>query len=212
MQAASAHTSHKPAAEPQRRVRVERCAKRVRVMFNGKTVADSVATMLVLETGHMPVYYFPHEDVRMELLDRSTHRTHCPLKGDATYWTVGVGHRARENAAWSYEHPIEQVAEIGGRLAFYWDKADHWFEEDEEIFGHARDPYHRVDVRPSSREVRVTFGGQIMALTRRALFLFETGLPPRYYIPPDDVRSEFLESSSKRSTCPYKGNASYWSL
>ena len=97
-------------------------------------------------------------------------------------------------------------------LAFYWDKVDHWIEEDEEIFGHARDPYSRVDVRPSSRRVQVTFNGEVVAQTQRGMFLFETGHPTRYYIPQQDVRMEFLTRSDRTTVCPYKGTASYWSL
>ena len=70
----------------------------------------------------------------------------------------------------------------------------------------------RVDVRPSSRALSVFFNGEVVARTRRALFLFETGLPPRYYVPPSDVRMEFLIPSPTTSICPYKGSASYWSL
>jgi uncharacterized protein (DUF427 family) len=101
------------------------------------------------------------------------------------------------------------MSAIAGLIAFYWDRVDHWFEEDEEVFGHPRDPHHRVDVRPSSREVRVRFGAELVAVTRRALFVFETSFPTRYYIPPDDVRKEFLVRSQHRSTCPYKGHAAY---
>lgn len=200
------------ARDPGQRITVEPSPKRVRVMFNGKTVADSLRAALLLETGHMPVYYFPAEDVRTDLLERTDRRTHCPYKGDATHWTLRVGTRAAENAVWGYEDPFEAMSQIKGRLAFYRDKVDHWFEEDEEVFGHPRHPYRRVDVRPSSREVRMTFGGELVALTRRALFLFETGLPTRYYIPPRDVRTELLRPSRKTSTCPYKGQASYWSV
>src|SRR6266571_22228 len=142
----------------------------------------------------------------------TNHRTRCPYKGEASYWNLRVGSRTVENAVWSYEDPIEEVRPIAQALAFYWAKVDHWFEEDEEIFGHPRDPYHRVDVRQSSREVRVEFAGEIIARTRRALFLFETGLPVRYYIPPADLRMDLLTPSRKTTVCPYKGNASYWSL
>jgi uncharacterized protein (DUF427 family) len=113
---------------------------------------------------------------------------------------------------WSYEQPIEEMAQIRDYLAFYWDKVDHWIEEDEEIFGHARDPYSRVDVRPSSRRVQVTFNGEVVAQTQRGMFLFETGHPTRYYIPQQDVRMEFLTRSDRTTVCPYKGTASYWSL
>lgn len=195
-----------------RRITFEPSPKHVRVVFNGKTVADTLRAGLLLEAGHMPVYYFPREDVRLDLLERTDHRTHCPYKGDASYWTLTVGGRRIENAVWSYEEPFPEMAQIKGWLAFYWDKVHHWFEEDEEVFGHPRDPHHRIDVRPSSRKVRVISGGEPIARTRRALFLFETGLPTRYYIPPQDVRTELLVPSRRTSICPYKGTASYWSL
>lgn len=101
---------------------------------------------------------------------------------------------------------------IERRLAFYWNRVDRWLEEDEEVFGHPRDPYHRVDVRASAREISVTVAGERIATTRRALFMFETGLPTRYYIPPDDVRAGALVPSSRRTVCPYKGQATHWSL
>jgi uncharacterized protein (DUF427 family) len=186
--------------------------KRIRVMAGDATIADSAATLLLLEKGHRPVYYFPRADVRMDLLAPTSHHTRCPYKGEASYWSLEAGGRTVENAAWSYEQPIEGVEPIAQRLAFYWNKVDRWFEEDEEIFGHPRDPFHRVDVVPSSRAVRVVFAGETIAHTRRALFLFETGLPARYYIPRDDVRMDLLTPTATTSFCPYKGRASYWSL
>jgi uncharacterized protein (DUF427 family) len=206
-----ANASRRSERTADHRVLFDASPKRVRAVFDGRTVADSLRAGLVLETGHMPVYYFPREDVRMDLLERSDHRSHCPHKGDASYWTLKAGGRGAQNAAWSYEEPFAEMASIKGRIAFYWDKVDHWFEEDEEIFGHARDPHHRVDVRPSTRRVRVIVAGETVASTGRALFLFETGLPTRYYIPPEDVRMELLTPSPTKSVCPYKGQASYWS-
>jgi uncharacterized protein (DUF427 family) len=186
--------------------------KRVRVLAGDATLADSAATLLLLEKGHRPVYYFPRADVRMDLMAPTGHHTHCPYKGDASYWSLTAPGRTVENAVWSYEQPIEGVEPIAQRLAFYWNKVDRWFEEDEEIFGHPRDPFHRVDVVPSAREVRVVFAGETVARTRRALFLFETGLPARYYIPPEDVRMDRMTPTATASVCPYKGRASYWSL
>jgi uncharacterized protein (DUF427 family) len=186
--------------------------KRIRAIADGITVADSAATLLLLETGHRPVYYFPRADVRTSLLDPTSHHTRCPYKGEASYWTLKANGRPVENAVWSYEQPIEGMEPIAGRLAFYWGKVERWLEEDEEIFGHPRDPFHRVDVVPSSREVRVVVAGETVARSRRALFLFETGLPARYYIPQVDVRMDLLAPSSTTSICPYKGRASYWSL
>src|SRR5258706_12440533 len=82
---------------------------------------------------------------------------------------------------------------------------DAWFEEDDEVFVHARDPYRRIDVLNSSREVRVVFGGQTVAVTRRARFLFETGLPVRYYIPKEDVRTDLLQPSHTATASASKG-------
>jgi uncharacterized protein (DUF427 family) len=89
---------------------------------------------------------------------------------------------------------------------------DRWLEEDEPAIGHARDPYHRVDVLDSSREVRVEVGGEVVAETRRARALFETGLPTRWYIPADAVRTDMLADSGRQTICAYKGVASYRSV
>jgi uncharacterized protein (DUF427 family) len=186
--------------------------RRVRVMFNGETVADSRRVKLMHEKGLLPVYYFREEDVRMDLLEESDHTTHCPFKGDASYWSVRVGDRVAENAVWGYPEPIDSAPPLAGYLAFYWRKMDHWYEEDEEIFVHPRDPYHRVDVLESSRHVKVLVNGEVVAETNRPTILFETGLPPRYYIPPEDFREEALVPSDKETQCPYKGVASYYSV
>jgi uncharacterized protein (DUF427 family) len=186
--------------------------RRVRVVFGGETVADSRRVKLMHEAGHLPVYYFPEEDVRMDLLEATDHTTHCPFKGDASYWSVRVGEEVAENGVWSYPEPIESAPPIAGYLAFYWRKMDHWYEEDEEVFVHPRDPYHRVDVLESSRHVKVSVNGELLAETNRPIVLFETGLPPRYYIPPEDVREDVLVPSDKNTQCPYKGIASYHSV
>jgi uncharacterized protein (DUF427 family) len=186
--------------------------RRVRVMFGGETVADSKRAKLLHETGHLPVYYFPEEDVRMDLLEESDHTTYCPFKGDASYRSVRVGDRISENAVWSYPEPIDSATPLAGYLAFYWNEMDAWYEEDEEVFVHPRDPYHRVDILESSRHVEVRVNGEVVAETGRPKVLFETGLPPRYYIPPEDVRDEVLVESEKTTRCPYKGIASYWSV
>jgi uncharacterized protein (DUF427 family) len=187
--------------------------RRVRVMFNGETIADSRRVKLLHETGHLPVYYFPHEDVRMDLLEESDHTTHCPFKGDASYWSVKVGgDRVAENAVWGYSEPLESAPPLAGYQAFYWRKMDAWYEEGEQVFVHPRDPYHRIDVMDSNRHVKVMVNGEVVAETDRPKVLFETGLPPRYYILPEDVRMEKLVPSEKNTQCPYKGVASYWSV
>lgn len=194
------------------RIAIEPNPKRVRAVVGGQTLADTLTSLLLLETDHSPVYYFPRSDVRMELLRATDHHSHCPYKGDASYWTIDTDGRKIENAVWSYQQPLAAAELIDGHLAFYWDKIDNWIEEDEEVFGHPRDPHHRIDVRSSSRQVSIRFAGETIATTRRGLFLFETGLPPRYYIPPEDVRTDLLVPSHTTSTCPYKGTASYWQI
>jgi len=150
--------------------------------------------------------------VRFDLLEPTGHHTHCPYKGDASYYTVVVGDRRVENAVWAYPEPIAGAPDISDYVAFYWDLADSWYEEDEEVFRHARDPYKRVDVIQSSRHVRVLVSGEVVADTHRPRLLFETGLPVRYYIPKLDVRQDLLAPSDKRTRCPYKGEAIYWSV
>lgn len=191
--------------------RWEDSRRRVRVVFAGVAVADSKHVMLLLEFGRLPVYYFPVEDVRMDLLEATEHHTSSPLKGEASYWSVKVGNRVAGNAAWSYPNPLPEGPDLKGYTAFYWDQMDAWYEEDERVFAHARDPYKRVDVLPSSRHVRVVLGGVTIADTRRPQLLLETGLPIRYYIPEQDVRMELLETTETTTRCPYKGKASYWS-
>jgi uncharacterized protein (DUF427 family) len=197
---------------PDYRITFEPSPRRVRVSVAGETIADSAAMRLLFETRHLPVYYFPRADVRMDLLRASEHHTYCPYKGTASYWSIAAGGRVSENAVWGYPEPFAEVAEIEGYVAFYWDRVDHWFEEDDEIFVHARDPYKRVDVVNSSRPVKVIVGGETVAETTRARFLYETRLPTRYYIPPEDVRMDLLVPSDKVTACPYKGTAHYHSV
>jgi uncharacterized protein (DUF427 family) len=194
------------------RVRTEPNQRRVRVFFGGEAVADSSRTLYLFETAHLPVYYFPRDDVRFDLLEPTSHQTHCPYKGDASYYTVVAGGERYENAAWAYPDPIDAVPELRDYVAFYWEQADAWYEEDDEVFKHARDPYHRVDVLNSSRHVQVLVDGVVVAESRRPRLLFETGLPVRYYLPKLDVRLDLLEPSPRRTRCPYKGEAVYWSV
>jgi uncharacterized protein (DUF427 family) len=194
------------------RVWTEPNERRVRVFVGGEAVADSSSTVYLFETGHLPVYYFPREDVRFDLLEPSGHRTHCPYKGDASYYTVVVGDRRVENAVWAYPDPLASIPQLADYVAFYWDSADAWYEEDDEVFRHARDPYHRVDVLHSSRHVQVRIGDVVVADSRRPRLLFETGLPVRYYLPKLDVRQDLLVPTQTRTRCPYKGQAVYWSV
>ena len=184
--------------------------RRVRAELAGVTVFDTIDGGLVHESNLLPVLYVPEADVDMGLLEPTDHRTHCPFKGDASYWSVRVGERVAENAVWSYPDPIASAPWLRGRMAFYWDRLDRWFDEDEEVFGHLRDPFTRVDVRPSSRAVTVRVGDVVVAESTRAMVLSETGLPNRWYVPAEDTR--MLVPSETITHCPYKGDASYWTF
>ena len=218
MMTATGPLSRKPAGafnfdppEPGWAVYLEPTPKRIRVVVDGEVIADSRRAMLLQESGLQPIYYFPPDDVRTDLFERSDKHTHCPKKGDASYYTLRVGERVVKDAAWYYPEPLDGAPPIKDLIAFYWDRVDQWLEEDEEVHGHARDPYHRVDVRRSSRHVRVSLDGQLLAESDRALALFESNLPVRWYMPREDVLAS-LESSDTTSICPYKGTASYHSV
>jgi uncharacterized protein (DUF427 family) len=196
---------------PGRALYLEPSPKRVRVVVADEVVADSLHAMLLHEGGSQPVYYFPPEDVREDVLERSDTVTHCPKKGDASYYSLRVGERTASDAAWFYPDPLPGAPPIGGLIAFYWDRVDRWLEEEEEVFFHPRDPYHRIDILPSSRQVRVLRKGTLLAQSDRAVVLFETGLPPRWYLPREDIVAE-LAPSDTHTGCPYKGVAGYFSV
>jgi uncharacterized protein (DUF427 family) len=186
--------------------------QRIRALVAGEAIVDSRRARLLHETKHLPVYYFPEDDVNRELLEPSDRRTRCPHKGEARYWSIRVGERVASDAIWAYPEPIESAAFLAGHIAFEWDAVDEWFAEDAQLFGHPRDPYHRIDVYPSTGRVRVVVDGEVVAESTRAQVLFETGLPPRYYLPAEDVHTNLLVPSGKKTRCAYKGAASYWHI
>jgi uncharacterized protein (DUF427 family) len=187
--------------------------RRVRATFAGQTVLDTTRAVLLHETGYPPQLYAPASDIRQDVLEPSNHHTFCPFKGTASYWSVRVGDRRAENAIWYYPEPNAEAKWLEGYAGFYTDAMDEWYDEDERVDGgHLRDPYHRVDVRRSSRHVRVLAGDVVLAETSRPMLLSETGLPNRFYVPASDVRQDLLEPSDTHTVCQYKGTASYWSV
>jgi len=194
-------------------VRLYPTAKRVRAFFGDVAIADSSRVQLMLESGRLPVYYFPLEDVRVDLLVAGTRRENSPYKGEATYLTIDTGKRVAANAAWRYEASPVGCPGLSGLIAFHWRLMDAWYEEDEEVIAHARDPFHRIDILRSARHVRVRIRNMVVADSRRSRMLFETGLPVRYYIPRDDVRLDLLAMSDTVTACAYKGQTTqYWSF
>ena len=185
---------------------------RLRAQVGDRTVLDTTRAKLLYETNILPVPYAPIEDFDAALLVPTEHTTHCPFKGDASYWSVRVGADLRENAVWTYEDPLAAATWLRGYGALYWKQASDWFVEEERVLGHLRDPFHRVDVHESSRPVTVTARGRVIARSVRPKLLFETGLPMRVYVPRADVVPGVLAPAEKRTICPYKGEASYWSV
>ena len=183
---------------------------RVRGLAAGDVVVDSRAAHLLHETGHLPVYYFPAGDVRADLLVASSTSSFCPYKGDASYYSLRVGDRVVADAVWEYREPIDTAAFISGYRALYWNRLDEWLVENERALAHPHDPYHRIDVYDSDRRVRVLLDGQCLAESTRAKGLFETGHPPRWYMPAADVRADLLERSDTLTRCAYKGEASHF--
>jgi uncharacterized protein (DUF427 family) len=190
-------------------LRVEPCPRWVRAVVGGLAVADSKAVLTV--TLGLPAYYFPLDDVRRDLLEPSERKETSSVFGERSFWHLRVGDRFIEDAAWRFEPPVNGPR-LDGYVAFYWDRIDHWYEEDDEVFVHPRDPYHRVDVLSSSRHVSVLAGGEVVADSRRPRLLFETGLPTRYYLPRMDVRMDLLRPSETVTACPYKGRTVHYDL
>lgn len=200
---------------PPHRVLVQDHPRRIRIRVGDQTIVDTTRGRLLHESNLLPVLYVPLADVDEDVLEPTDHTTHCPFKGDATYWTVRVGDRVEENLAWGYPGQADRdagfVDGIDEHVAFYLDRVDEVLEEDEPVIGHLRDPYHRVDVRRSSRHVVVRVGDRVVADTTAPRVVYETGLPPRFYVPADDVTADLVDSDTT-TTCPYKGVAAYRSL
>jgi len=189
--------------------RIEPCHKRVRCYLAGQLVADTIHPVLVWEGPHYPVYYLPAADIRAELVPSGQTR-HSPSRGEAQILDVKVATATAVAAALRY--PGSPRAELRDLVRLDWDSMSEWLEEDEPVYTHPRDPYKRVDILASTRHVRVELDGVTVADSRQPRILFETGLPPRYYLPLTDLRMDLLRPSDAASHCPYKGTASYWSV
>ncbi len=192
------------------RIKIENTPKRVRAYLGGKLVVDTINAVSVWEKPYYPTYYFPLADVDQNVLVAAGDTKKSPSRGLADLYTVKGNDRATDEGAYAY--PDSPIPELQGMIAFRWDALDHWFEEDEEVFIHARDPYTRIDILPSSRRVTVEINGVQVADTTNAMMLFETGLPTRYYMPKTDVQLDLLKPTDTVTHCPYKGAARYWTV
>lgn len=191
------------------RVRVEPNPKWIRGVVDGRTVVDSTRARFVWEIPYYPAWYFPVDDVDAKLIDNGN-RLRSPSRGEGTRYDVVVGDRTIADGAWRHlDSPVDELREL---VRFEWWAMDAWFEEETEVFVHPRSPEVRIDALPSSRHVRVLIGGEVVADSVRPTVLYETGLPPRYYLPKSDVRMDLLTPTDSATACPYKGWADYWSV
>ena len=202
-----------PEPLPKKLLYVERLRRRMRVRFAERWVAESENVLLLFEPGRYPVAHFPEADVAPNVLERTEHTTlHADL--GLTSW---FGVRANEQhvaarGAWQHTGLPAHAGELQGHVAFAWRAMDAFYEEDERILGHAADPYHRIDVRQTSRNLMVRHGDRIVADSKRPLVLYESGFPPRWYVPRDDIDESALTPVRLQTFCPYKGLCSYYSI
>lgn len=190
------------------RGRVEPAPRRVRGFLGDQLVFDTTSARYVWEVPYYPQYYVPLADVAPGVL-RDDGRPQRVQFGPSRKFSVVVEGATAPSAARVFDAGDGAVA---GLVKFDWNALT-WFEEDEPIYGHPRNPYARVDALRSHRHVIVTLDGATLADTRSPVLLFETGLPTRYYIDRTDIASELLEPSDTQTLCPYKGvTSAYWSV
>ncbi|MBV8949695.1 MAG: DUF427 domain-containing protein, partial [Actinobacteria bacterium] len=186
-------------------------SKWVRALVGGEVIADTTRPLLVWEVPYYPLYYFPLDDVRADRLHDTGDVKHSPSRGDAHLLDIHGGRGiVREKAAARYDDsPVEQLR---ATVRFEWDAMDTWLEENEPVHVHPHDPYKRIDILGSSRHVRIEVEGVTIADSTQPRVLYETSLPPRYYLPICDVRLDLLEPSATVTGCAYKGFAHHWTV
>jgi uncharacterized protein (DUF427 family) len=197
---------------PQRILYAEPLRRRMRAELGGRTVVQSDDAVLLFEPGRYPVAYFPIGDFAEGVLEPSAHRSRHPDLGETAWFEVaaGTGHAAR--GAWQHVDLPEHAAILRDKVALAWRAMDGFYEEDERILGHAADPYHRIDVRRTSRHLVVRAGGRVVADTASPLVLYESGFAPRWYVSREDVTADALTPAAPQTFCPYKGVASYYDV
>jgi uncharacterized protein (DUF427 family) len=202
-----------PAPLPKRLLYVERLRRRLRVRFGGKWIAESERVLLLFEPARYPVAYFPEADVAPHVLERAEHMTQHADLGPTSWYIVHAGEQhVAARGAWQHTGLPAYASELQGHIAFAWRAMDGFYEEDERILGHAADPYHRIDIRQSSRNLVVRHDGRVIADTRKALALYESGFAPRWYVPRADIDEAALTPVKLQTFCPYKGLCSYYSI
>jgi uncharacterized protein (DUF427 family) len=189
---------------------IEPVPRRIRAMLGGRFVLDTTAAIYLWEQQHYPQYYVPLADIDSDLL--VDEQQVQPLRrGAARKYGFRVGEVVRPGSARVFME--DSLAGLAGMVRVDWAALDAWFEEDEQVFVHPRNPYTRVDALRSTRDVRVELDGIRLAESSSPVMVFETGLPTRYYLNRTDVRYEHLTPTDTVTACPYKGVTSgYWSV
>jgi uncharacterized protein (DUF427 family) len=197
---------------PERLLYAEPLRRRMRVRFAGDWIADSEDVVLLHEPGRYPVAYFPQDDIADGVLQSSDYTTRHADLGPTSWFTVRRGDQSKQRAAWQHTDLPGYADELKGRVAFAWRAMDAFYEEDERIVGHAADPYHRIDIRQSSRHIVVRSGGRVIADSTRPLALYESGFAARWYVPRADVDEAALTPAQGQTFCPYKGLCTYYDI
>ncbi|GIF63209.1 hypothetical protein Ais01nite_12440 [Asanoa ishikariensis] len=190
--------------------RIEPAPRRLRAVLGGEQIFDTTAALYVWEAPYYPQYYVPLGDVVSRFLVDEQHEQHLK-RGTARRFGLTAGGQERPGTVWVFG--ADALTGLSGYVRFDWAALDAWYEEDERIFVHARNPYVRVDALRSHRHVRVSLNGVVLAETTTPVLVFETGLPTRYYIDRASVRFANLVRTETETACAYKGTTSdYWSL
>jgi len=197
---------------PDRLLYAEPLRRRMRVVFGGTEIAQSDDVVILHEPGRYPVAYFPRADIDEGVLEATERTTAHPEFGQTAWYLVRNGEREAPRGAWQHTDLPAFAEMLSGRVAFAWHAMDGFYEEDERILGHASDPYHRIDIRQTSRHLVVRAGDDVVADTHRPLVLYESGFAPRWYVPREDVSAQLLAAVSRQTFCPYKGLCDYYDI
>jgi uncharacterized protein (DUF427 family) len=201
-----------PEPLPKRLLYVEPLRRRMRVRFGEIWIADSEHALVFFEPGRYPVAYFPESDISLGAFERSEHTTQHPDLGLTSWYTVRAGDHSAARGAWQHIELPGYARELQARVAFAWRAMDGFYEEDEQVLGHAADSYHRIDIRQTSRHLVVHHRDRIVADTKRPLVLYESGFAARWYVPRADIDQSALTAVNQQTFCPYKGLCSYYNI
>jgi uncharacterized protein (DUF427 family) len=198
---------------PERVLYLEPLRRRMSVELGGSIIARSDDAVILFEPARYPVAYFPIGDVDQRALQPSDRVTTHPDLG-TTQWfnVVGGDGEVTQRGAWEHVDPPAQAGALRDTVAFAWRTMDSFYEEDERILGHAADPYHRIDIRRTSRHLVARHDDLVVADTNAPLVLYESGFAPRWYVPRADIAAEALHAVEGQTFCPYKGLASYYDI